>query len=238
MMTIILAAGRGERLGSMTLDTPKPLIQLSGKPLIVHNIEKSVAAGIRRIGINVHYLADVIRNSLGPGARFGSEITYRFEPELLGTAGAVRNFLDLIGDESVVVVYGDNLSDIELRGLIEFHREKSSDMSIALFEKDDVSQSGVADCDPNGRMSRFVEKPPPGLALGNWVNAGIYVIEPTLLREIPEGFSDFGRDWIPRWIAEGRAIYGYKSAGRVVAIDTPEMYSSAQAIVAGKSRRQ
>lgn len=223
MKAVILAAGRGERLGAVTRAMPKPMVVVDGKPVIEWNVLSCKAAGIDEIFINLHHLPEAIEDHLGDGSRFGVSITYAHEAELLGTGGGARQFLDRLGDEPFLVVYGDNRSDYDLGALARRHRDLGADMTIALFHLDEVRQSGVALLEPDGRIAGFVEKPPQVPPPSHWVNAGIYVLEPRLLAEIPEGFSDFGRQWIPAWIEAGRRVCGMIFDRKVTAIDTPEL---------------
>lgn len=223
MKAVILAAGRGERLGAVTRILPKPMVVIDGKPVIEWNVLSCKAASIDEIFINLHHLPKVIEDHLGDGSRFGLSITYAREPELLGTGGGARQFFDRLGDEPFLVIYGDNRSDYDLSALVRRHREFGADMTIALFHLDQVRQSGVALLEPDGRITGFVEKPTQVPPPSHWVNAGIYVLEPRLLAEIPEGFSDFGRQWIPAWIGARRNVCGMVFDRKVTAIDTPEM---------------
>lgn len=227
---VILAAGKGERLGEVTSRIPKPMLSVRGKPVLEHNVELLRRAGVQEICINLHVLPDTIRSHFGNGERFGVRIHYRVEPEIQGTAGGVREFATILEDEPFWVVYGDNFSDYDLPSVALGHRLSSADMTILLFEKDEAEarKSGVAVFDENQRILRFIEKPVEPVIPSRWINAGIYLMEASLLSRIPPGSCDFGRDCIPAWLASGIRIHAALMDHPVVAIDTPELYERAK----------
>jgi mannose-1-phosphate guanylyltransferase/mannose-1-phosphate guanylyltransferase/phosphomannomutase len=187
--------------------------------------------GIEEVYINLHYLPEQICAYAGDGAAWGLKVEYNYEPELAGTGGAVRGFASRLEGEPFLVIYGDNFCIFPLEEIVDAHFGEAipPDMSIVLFEKDDVSHSGVAVCEPDGRIKSFVEKPAPGTTDSHWVNAGVYLLSPVLLATIPEGTSDFGKELIPAYLAKGLRLLGVKTAGRVLAVDTPEMLARTQA---------
>jgi NDP-sugar pyrophosphorylase family protein len=229
---VILAAGKSERLTRLKLNTPKPLIRIAGKPLLGHHLERCHASGIEEVFINLHYLPEQIRAFAGDGSRWKLKISYKEEVELLGTAGGVKNFSSSLQDEPFLVIYGDNYCTFPLDELIQahFHSSPRPDMSIVLFELENISGSGVAVCDQNNLIQSFIEKPVPGTTSSHWVNAGVYLMEPHLLEAIPDGACDFGRDVIPAYLASGKRILGLKTQGRVHAVDTPELLLESSAI--------
>lgn len=226
MKAVLLAAGKGERLGAVTSEIPKPMVPVSGKPVIEWNIWLCKKHGITDLFINLFHLPEVIRRHLGNGDRFGVSITYATEIELLGTAGGVKQFSAMLNNTPFYVVYSDNMSDCDLEAMHAHHVRREADMCIALFHQEDVRHSGVAVLDDQDNILEFVEKPqiPPENC---WANAGIYLIEPYMLARIPEGHSDFARDVIPGWIKDGYRVVGSKMEGGVVAIDTPELLEKA-----------
>ncbi len=224
MKAVLLAAGRGERLKSLTMHCPKPMMIVDNRPIIVHNIEMCKSFGITDILINLHYMPEKIVRYLGNGERLGVKIIYKYEPVLLGTAGAIKNFADQLSDERFLVIYADNISNYNLKRIRDRHIELSADMTMALFNLTDVSQSGIAILDDTDVIRAFIEKPTIQNIPSHWVNAGVYILEPELISAIPLGFSDFGKDIIPRFIADKKKIVGVKMERNVTAIDTPELY--------------
>lgn len=226
MKAIVLAAGRGERLGSLTEAAPKPMLPIAGRPLIGYVLDLLAKSQVQEVFINLHHHPDALRTYCGDGAAWGIRITYAVEPELLGTAGALRNFRRHLDGEPFFVVYGDNYyADCDLAFLWEFHHQHKALATLALFEKDDVTGSGAVGIEADGRITHFVEKPPPSAALGRFVNGGLYVVSPLLLPLLPTDVPcDFGYHVFPRLLAAGVAIYGRVMEGTVFGIDTPDLY--------------
>jgi NDP-sugar pyrophosphorylase family protein len=228
---VVLVAGKGTRLTSLTTNVPKPMLSVGGRPVIDRVLEMVAQSGVREVLMNLHHCAEILTEYCGDGARWGVTLTYAYEPTLLGTAGAVRNFGPLLdGDDPFFVVYGDNYLECDLSRLAEFHRERDGIATIALFEKDDVSGSGIVSLAENGRIRRFAEKPPPSEVFSRLVNGGLYVLSPEVLRLIPDTIPcDFGYDVFPSLMAAGYALYGRVMEGAVWAIDTPLLYERLRA---------
>lgn len=222
MKAVLLAAGKGERLGVVTQSLPKPMFALNGKPILQWNVELCRRHGITDLYINLHHLPEIITDHFGNGSRFGVSIHYTHEPVLLGTAGGVKQFHQYFGNEDVLVIYADNFFDYDLNALYCHHQQAKADMTIALFHLDDVRLSGVAVMDCEGWIQEFVEKP-QGEPPSHWVNAGLYVLSPFMFAEIPDGFCDFGREVIPNMLSSGRKVAGMIFDHKVIAIDTPEL---------------
>jgi NDP-sugar pyrophosphorylase family protein len=228
MKAVLLAAGKGDRLGEMTCVTPKVMIPIDGKPVIEWNIGLCKQHGITDLFINLHYLPKIIKDHLGNGDRFGVAINYANESKLLGTGGGVKQFSNSLEGAPFFVIYADNWSDYDLRAIHKHHQETKAEMTIALFHLEEVHLSGVAVLDQEDRILKFVEKPKTVPPPSHWVNAGIYLIEPHLLSRIPEGTCDFGREVIPRWIQDGVHVAGIKMKEKVIPIDTPDLLKKAK----------
>jgi NDP-sugar pyrophosphorylase family protein len=229
MKAFILAAGLGTRLRSLGLDVPKVMVPLGGKPLLQHHLELFKAQGIREFIVNLHHMPEKITGFFGDGSKLGVSITYSHEPELLGTAGAVKKMEHLLHGERFIVFYGDNLVRVEFAPVIEFHRTRGALATIALFESPDPWTGGVVETAPDGRITRFVEKPNPKQVSTNLISAGIFVVEPQVLDMIPAGrFYDFGKDAFPKMLAEGKPLYAMKPEAYVQDVGTPERLAKAQ----------
>jgi len=201
------------------------MIEIAGKPILQHNVELLVAAGIKEIIINVHHHAETIVNAFGDGRAFGAKIRYAFEATLLGTAGAARNVSDWLQGKEFIVVYGDNLSTIDLKKMLVVHHRHDADLTMALFHRDDTESSGVVAIAPDGRITEFQEKPKKGDEVSNLVNAGYYVASPRVLAAIPSaGPADFGRDVFPWMLKHGARLFGYKMTERLWWFDTVADY--------------
>lgn len=223
---VILAAGKGTRLKEITKTVPKPLLEVRGQPILAHHLALCAAAQIQNVFINTHYLSEQIRKFAGNGSRFGVKITYSYEQELLGTAGALNNFRENLAGEDILVLYGDNYVDLDLRALQKSHRDKNAFVTVGVHIRADVSQSGMVEVDAHNRVKRFVEKPAASERTSNLVSAGIYVLDPRALDYIPPGKSDFGYDIIPKLVADGRELFAFKIENELIAIDTPELYAA------------
>ena len=226
----ILGAGLGTRLRALGLDVPKVMAPIGNKPLLQHHVELFRTQGFTEFIVNLHYLPEKITGYFGDGSRFGVRMSYSHEPELLGTAGAVKKMEAALRDGTFVVLYGDNLVKVDLQPLIQFHRERGAVATIALMESPEPWTGGVVETDEAGRVRSFVEKPPRDQVTTNLINAGILVLEPGVLDAIPAGrFCDFGKDVIPRLVAEGRPVFAWKPAAYIQDIGTPERLAKARA---------
>jgi NDP-sugar pyrophosphorylase family protein len=229
MKAFILAAGLGTRLRSLGLDAPKVMAPIAGRPLLEHHITLLREQGIRELIVNLHHLPEKITEHFGDGSRYGVHITYSHEPELLGTAGAVKKMEYLLRDGTFIVLYGDNLIQIEFAPLVEFHRTRRAVATVALFESPEPWTGGVVEMEADGRVRRFVEKPDPKEVSTNLINAGIYVLEPQVFDAIPAGqFCDFGKDVFPKLLAAGKAVYAMKPRAYVQDVGTPERLAKAR----------
>lgn len=209
---MLLAAGKGTRLRPLTETNSKCMMTIAGKPILEHNIEWLKRYGVTEIIVNLHYQPESITAHFGDGSRFGVHITYSFEPELLGTAGAVKQVAARF-DAPFFVWYGDNLSDCRLDRLWQLHVTRGGLASIALHHRDDPTQSGIVGLDADDRIVRFLEKPRAEQVFSHWVSAGILLLEPRALNTIAANQpADFGRDVFPRLLEQGAAIYGYRLA--------------------------
>ena len=222
MNAIILAAGMGSRLGDITKKIPKPMVKIQGKPILEHNILLCKKYGVKEIFINLHHLPDVIVNYFGDGKIYGVKIHYHYEEEILGTAGALISFLPYLRNRPYFVIYGDNYTNIDLRLLSDFHKNKS-DFTIAMHARSNIKQSGVLEFFNNNKIIHYIEKPLSQETDSCWVNAGVYLINPGLIEGILKKGMDFGKDIIPKLIEKNVNVFGYKLENNIIAIDTPEM---------------
>jgi NDP-sugar pyrophosphorylase family protein len=235
---MILAGGLSTRLYPLTRRVPKPLVPVAGEPNAVHVIRYLRSFGITEIAINVHYLAGQIEAKLGDGSEHGVRLHYLHEPELLGSAGAVKQMQSFL-DDTFVVIGCDDLTDLRLDALIAFHRQRSALATIALTSADDVAQYGVVVLDGEGRIVEFQEKPARGTERSKLVNTGVYVFEPAILERIPAGaFFDFGRDVFPGLQRDAAPFYGLALAGAYWCdIGTPSEYRRAtRDVLSGRVR--
>lgn len=240
MKALILAAGKGTRLGQLTADFPKPMLPVAGRPLLAYHVEWLRSHGVTQLAINLHHAADVIQNYLGDGSAFGVAITYSYEPELLGTAGAARR-LEYFLDEPFVVVYGDVFTNIDLTELAARHISHmagaDNGVTLSLYRVPNPTECGLVDIDAVGRVQRFVEKPPADQVFTDLANAGVLICEPRVLTRIPAAtVADFGRDLLPALLADGWPVFGIPIAPDeyVIDIGTPAGYARAEMLAAAR----
>jgi NDP-sugar pyrophosphorylase family protein len=208
--------------------------------VLVRNIEWLRANGVSDLVINLHYHPEAVVESIGDGSRLGVSVAYSREADLLGTAGGVRAAQQLIGDDTFVVVYADNLFDLQLGPVVDAHRRRGAAASMLLLERRDVSGSGAAVLDEAGWITDFQEKPPLGTERSHWVNAGLLVCEPEVFDEIPETApSDLSLDVMPRLAHRERGLRGHclGPGERVMWIDTIDDLRATEAMLATASER-
>jgi len=228
MKAMVLAAGLGTRLRPLTDDKPKSLVPLAGRPLMDWTLRWLSHIGVGECVINLHRWADEVRNFVGDGSRYGLLIHYSYEPELLGTAGAVKKVACFFS-HPFFVIYSDNFSQWDLRSLLRVHMEKRALATMAVHWREDISQSGVVETDQDNRILCLVEKPKTTQSLNShYVNAGFYVLDPKVLDYIPGGeFCDFAFDVFPEMLHAGEKIYAVKMDEPIIGIDTIEAYHQA-----------
>ncbi|HVR46481.1 MAG TPA: NDP-sugar synthase [Candidatus Binatia bacterium] len=226
---MILAGGLSTRLYPLTKRVPKPLVPVAGVPNAAHLLRYLRAYGFDEIAMNLHYHPEAIVAALGDGSRFGVKIHYSHEPELLGSAGAVKNIQEFFGEETFLVIGCDEVTDLSLERLLAFHRDRDALASIALVECDDVEQYGVVVLDERGKIAAFQEKPPRGAERSKLVNTGVYVFSPGIFDHIPAGeFYDFGKQVFPSLQTANERFYGFDARGAYWAdIGTPSEYRRA-----------
>ncbi|MDO8431986.1 MAG: nucleotidyltransferase family protein, partial [Candidatus Binatus sp.] len=155
MRALILAAGKGERLRPLTATTPKPMLELGGRPLIHYPIAMLRRAGITEVAINVHHLAGRIQSGLGDGSRLGVRITYAPERVLLGTGGPLNGLRDFLGIDTFVIANSDTILDLDLAAMIRFHRARGALGTIALFNPANAHYYSRIEIDADARIRRM-----------------------------------------------------------------------------------
>src|SRR3954447_14336937 len=161
MKAMVLAAGLGTRLRPLTYEIPKPMVPVLDRPVMAHIVNLCERQGFDELVANLHYFPETIRDY------FGDRLTYFYEEELLGTAGGVRNVREFFGEDPIVVVSGDALTDIELTKLVERHKSTGGIATLTVKQVDDTREYGVVLHDAEGRVQGFQEKPHPDEALSN-----------------------------------------------------------------------
>ena len=216
MKALILAGGKGTRLRPLTLHTPKPIVPVINRPFLSYQIELLAKAGIKDITLSLSYQPDKIEDVMGDGSEQGVRLKYITEPSPMGTGGAYK-FAAEKTDEASIVFNGDVLTDFSITEIVERHCASKVDATIALIQVEDPSRYGVVDTDAGGRVKRFIEKPTDG-SVGprdaNRVNAGIYVLEPSVWEMIPEGEpQSFEYDVFPEILKRGLNFVSHSLEG-------------------------
>ncbi len=200
-LAVILAGGYGKRLRPLTETTPKPLLRVAGKPIIVHQIEWLKHYGFDEIVVTVGWLKEKIIGELGSGSKYGVTILYAVEEEPLGTGGAIYNVKDILAKrERFLVTNGDILTNLDPTRLVEVVAKTPYSAAIAAVEL--KSTYGVMDIDDEGRVRSFREKP---IIPEYWINAGVYAMTPEVLPYMPER-GDVEKTALPKLAEEGKLV--------------------------------
>jgi mannose-1-phosphate guanylyltransferase/phosphomannomutase len=235
MKAIIIAGGLGTRLRPLTYNTPKPIVPVANVAFVIHQINLLRQHGIDEVILNLHYLSDNIKGILDDGKNLGVKIRYSIEEHPLGTAGAVKNAEEFFGDGPMVVFNGDVLTDINIAQIVDFHKKKKARVTLTLTKVEDPTSYGLILTDKEGRVSQFVEKPSweqvanfSADGPANTINAGIYVIDPKIFKEVPPGVVySFERQLFPELLEQGAPIYGYITDRYWIDIGKPAQYQQA-----------
>ncbi|MFM8563528.1 MAG: sugar phosphate nucleotidyltransferase [Acidimicrobiia bacterium] len=206
MRAVVLVGGFGTRLRPLTLTTPKPMLPVGHRPIVENLVRMLSAAGVDEVVLGLGFKPEPFVAAFPDGTCAGVRLHYAVEPEPLDTAGAIRFAAEHAGiDDTFVVVNGDVLTDLDVASLIAFHRATGAEATLHLTPVDDPSAYGVVALASDGRVERFVEKPAPGTAPSNLINAGTYVLEPSVLGRIPTGRKvSIERETFPAIVADGR----------------------------------
>jgi mannose-1-phosphate guanylyltransferase / phosphomannomutase len=210
---VVMAGGEGTRLRPLTSNQPKPMVPIVGKPCMEHIVELLKEHGFDDIVVTLAFMPQAIRGYFGAGESQGVSIRYSVEESPMGTAGSVK-LAEGVLDEPFLVISGDALCDIDLGALVGFHREKEALVTIGLKSVDNPLEFGIVVTDDDGRIERFLEKPSWGQVFTDTINTGIYVLDPEVLRHVPEGQPfDFSKELFPLLLEMGRPLYGYIADG-------------------------
>lgn len=228
MKALLLAGGFGTRLRPLTYTRPKHLLPIANRPHIDHVFDLLRRHGISDVVLTTSYLAEAFGETVDRALEDGMNVYVTHEEVGLGTAGAVKNAEGEIGDETFLVFNGDVLTDVDLDALVAFHRDKGAQATILLTPVEDPSAFGVVPTEPDGRVTGFIEKPLREEAPTNQINAGVYVMEPSVLEKIPAG-----REWsveralFPELAEEGAPLYARSTGSYWMDVGTPDKYLKA-----------
>ena len=221
---IILAGGLGTRLRPLTDTTPKPLLPISGKPIIEHIMIRGIEFGVSTFIFSIGYRAEQIQEYFGDGSKWGVSILYAVETEPLGTGGAVRKAANGL-EKPFFLVWGDNLHDINFALMLDAFVSLNVPLLMALTERSDVEHFGVARLE-NSKVTGFVEKPKREDAPSSLINTGIFVVDPTILSTLPSGKCSIEKDCFEKIAPLGK-IGAFVHNGQWFPTDTMEKYEFA-----------
>ncbi len=227
MKAVVMAGGEGSRLRPLTVDRPKPMVHIANAPVMEHIVRLLQRHGIRDIVVTVQYLSGVIQDYFREGQDLDARIRYSLEEIPLGTAGSVRA-AEAYLDEPFLVISGDALTDFDLTALIEFHEKSGAAATLTLHRVRNPLEYGVVITDDSGRILRFQEKPRWDEVLGDTVNTGIYMIDPSIFDLIPKDRPfDFSNDVFPEMLRLGLPLYGFVAEGYWTDVGTVDEYRRA-----------
>ncbi len=224
MKGLILAGGKGTRLRPLTINTPKPVVPVANSPFLLYQIDLMRSAGIDEIILSLSYQPRKIEDLLKDGSDYGVWIRYAVEGTPLGTGGAFKNAEEHI-ESSTVVFNGDVLTDIDLAAVVAHHRAKQAVATIVLTPVENPSAYGLVETSPDGWIQRFIEKPGPDEITCNTINAGIYVLEPSVLKYMPKGEPySFERQLFPTLLEHKEPVMSFVFGKYWIDIGTPQKY--------------
>ncbi|MBU6241412.1 MAG: nucleotidyltransferase family protein [Acidobacteria bacterium] len=228
MDAVILVGGFGTRLRPLTLSVPKPLLPVGNVPIVERIIASLERAGVTRAVLALGFKPEPFIAAFPDGRCGGVALDYAVEPEPLDTAGAIAFAARHAGISSTfIVANGDILTSLDVSRVVEFHRASGAEGTLHLVPVDDPSQFGVVETDASGRVLRFVEKPAPGESISRNVNAGTYVLEPSVIDRVPVGAKvSIERVVFPAMV-ESASLYAVATDDAWVDTGRPETFLSA-----------
>lgn len=222
---VILSAGLGTRLRPLTDNMPKVMIPIAGKPLLEHNILQFKKYGVNEFFVNLHYLPEVVKNYFGDGSKWGIKINYHFEPEILGTAGGIKNFESQLDDE-FFVMYGDIFSQMDYAKFYEYWRTKPDTIGMQrIGETENPWDKDLVEVDDELRFIKIYPKPHKKLPQNYRGMRGIFILKKRILSYVPENtYYEIGSQLLPDILAKKEKFYGYECEDYSQGIDTQEIY--------------
>ena len=226
---ILLVGGKGTRLLPLTLQTPKPMLEVAGVPFTEHQIRKAADAGITEIILATSYKSELFEPYFGDGERFGIKIKYAVEKSALGTGGGIRNAANLLADcDQVVIFNGDVLSGHDLAAQLAFHKKNQADITLYLTQVEDARAYGCVELLENKQIKSFLEKMENPIS--NLINAGCYIFNRQIIDQIPQNkVVSVERDTFPNLLANNAKVFGYLDNSYWLDIGTPAALVKASA---------
>jgi mannose-1-phosphate guanylyltransferase len=224
LKAVVLVGGEGTRLRPLTNGLPKSMVPVLNKPFLEHTLAYLKRFGVENVILTVSYLPKVIQDYFGDGSGYEIRLIYSIEENPLGTAGAVKK-VERYLPNTFIVLNGDIFTDLNIAEMLAFHRREKAKITIALIQVDNPCAFGVVEADNNGKVKRFIEKPGPENITSNWINAGVYIIEPEVLQYVPaNAHYMFEKGLFPFLLEINEPIFGYRFSGYWLDMGTPEKY--------------
>lgn len=229
MKAVLIAGGFGTRLRPLTLTRPKHLLPIANRPHLHHVFDLLQRHGMDELILSTSHLAESFDDAIRTARSMGMHVEVAHEDEPLGTAGALKNAGRFLGEETFFAFNGDILTDMDLTAALVWHRSKEAEATIVLTPVEDPSAYGVVPTDEAGKVVGFIEKPPPGEAPTNLINAGVYILESSILDRIPDGqVYSAERALFPGLVDEEDArLYALGTEAYWMDIGTPAKYLQA-----------
>lgn len=221
---VLMAGGKGERLRPLTEKTPKPLLEVGGKCIIDHNVDRLISYGVEHIDVTVNYLAEQLEEHFAT-PRDGVQIRTFREPKFLGTIGSIK-FVDTFYNDTILVMNSDLFTNIDYEDFFLHFQQNDAEMSVAAVPYNISIELGILDLDGRN-IKGLIEKP----KYNYYANAGIYLIKKRALAEIPEDTFFHATHLIEKLIAQGKKVIRYPLNGTWIDIGTPQEYQKAKDLV-------
>lgn len=221
---VLMAGGKGERLGPLTEKTPKPLLEVGGKCIIDHNVDRLISYGVEHINVTVNYLAEQLEEHFA-APRNGVQVRTFREPKFLGTIGSIK-FVDTFYNDTILVMNSDLFTNIDYEDFFLHFQQNDAEMSVAAVPYNISIELGILDLDGRN-IKGLLEKP----KYNYYANAGIYLIKKRALAEIPEDTFFHATHLIEKLIAQGKKVIRYPLNGTWIDIGTPQEYQKAKDLV-------
>lgn len=214
MKTVIMAGGFGTRLRPLTQSLPKPMVPMANRPMLNHIVDLLKLHELKDYVTLLYFQPEEITNFFHDGSAFGVTMKYTQAQDDLGTAGSVKNAEEHFQGQRVLVISGDVLTNFDLTSALKFHEERGAAATMVLTRLENPLSYGVVITEPDGRITRFLEKPTWGEVFSDTINTGIYILEPHVFERVPKGESfDFSQNLFPAMLEDNDLLFGYIADG-------------------------
>lgn len=225
MDAIILAGGKGARLWPLTKNIPKPMLPIKGRPIICHQLELLKKYGLNSIIISIGYLGEMIENYLKDGKDFGVDIKYARELEPLGTGGGIKNCEKFVKDDTVLIIYGDIFTQMNINNFADFHEKSGGIASVVVHRTDHPQDSDLVKLNKNSEIERIIGRSEKDRSLLSEISkSSIYILNKKVFDYITETKNSFEDDVLP-FLVQREKVFGYMTDEMIKDIGTFERYN-------------